>query len=85
LAALGHTVHFLEDSNDYPSCYDPSRNVTDADPTYGLRYIADVFSRVGLAGNWAYHDAHTRTWHGPCANDIDRLCGDADLLLNISG
>jgi hypothetical protein len=23
--ALGHDVFFIEDSDDYPSCYDPSR------------------------------------------------------------
>ena len=59
LAALGHTVHFLEDSDDFPSCYDPARGVTDADPTYGLAYAADLFGRIGLADRWAYHDAHT--------------------------
>jgi len=84
LAALGHTVHFLEDSDDYPSCYDPSRQVTDTDPAYGLRYIAEVFSRVGIADCWAYHDAHAKAWHGPRAGDIERLCGEADLLLNLS-
>ena len=29
LTLLGYDVYFVEDSNDYPACYDPARNVTD--------------------------------------------------------
>jgi hypothetical protein len=85
LAALGHTVHFLEDSGDYPSCYDPSLNVTGADPSYGLRYAADVFARAGMPQCWAFHDAIAGAWHGPRAGDMQRLCREADLVLNLSG
>ena len=84
LARLGHDVYFLEDSDDFPSCYDPSRNLTDCDPTYGLEFTARFFSDLGLQGRWAYHDAHTSTWlgHGP---QVASACRDADLLLNLSG
>ena len=85
LAALGHCTHFLEDSDDYPSCYDPVRGVTDSDPAYGLSYATEVFKRSGFGERWAYHDAHTRRWHGPRAGDILRLCSEADVLLNVSG
>ena len=85
LAALGHDVYFVEDSEDYPACYDPSRNVVDTDPSYGLRFTARVFERVGLGRRWAYYDAHTTRWLGPCAERIFDLCADADLLLNVSG
>ena len=85
LAALGCTVHFLEDSDDYPACYDPSRDLTDSDPTYGLAYAADVFTRVGMGACWAYHEAHPSTGHGPCADSALKICRDADLLLNVSG
>ena len=85
LAALGHDVYFVEDSDDYPSCYDPVRDVTDADPTYGLEYARGVFERVGLQDRWAYYDAHTSRWLGPCADRIVRICRTADLLLNLSG
>ena len=40
LSWLGHDVTFLEDSDDYPSCYDPSRGVVDTEPSYGLRFAA---------------------------------------------
>ena len=48
LRRLGHDVFFFEDSDDYPSCYDPVRNLTDADPTYGLAFAARAFERLGL-------------------------------------
>jgi hypothetical protein len=84
LARLGHDVYFVEDSNDYVwSCYDPTRHVTDRDPTYGLKFAADTFARVGLGDRWAYYDAHTLRWLGPCAEQIQHLCATGDLLLNL--
>lgn len=85
LAQLGHDVYFVEDSDDYPSCYDPGRNVTDTDPTYGLRFIDRTFDRVGLGRRWAYYDAHTSCWHGPCAGRIPEICESSDILLNLAG
>ena len=85
LARLGHEVYFLEDSDDYPSCYDPARHVTGTDPTYGLRFAASTFEQVGFREQWAYFDAHTSRWFGPCADRIRELCSSTDLLLNVSG
>lgn len=85
LKRLGHDVYFLEDSEDYPCCYDPRRHVTDEDPTFGLKYAADVFDRTGLGKRWAYFDAHRQTWHGPCRDRIQDICASADLLLNVAG
>lgn len=84
LASLGHDVYFVEDSNDYAwSCYDPNRHITDADPTYGLKFAAYTFEKVGLGNRWTYHDAHTSRWLGPCADRIFGLCANTDLLLNL--
>lgn len=85
LSNLGHEVYFIEDSDDYPSCYDPEKYVTDVDPSYGLRFAADCFARVGLADSWVYYDAHTSRWLGPCAASIHKLCQSADMVLNLSG
>jgi hypothetical protein len=85
LARLGHDVRFVEDSDDYPSCYDPERGVVDECPDYGLRFTTTAFSRLGLADCWAYHDAHARRWHGPAANSILEWLTRTDLLLNVSG
>jgi hypothetical protein len=85
LANLGHDVFYVEDSDDYPACYNPSRNVTDTDPTYGLRFTARAFDRLGLGERWAYYDAHTERWLGPGADNILDVCRSADLVLNVSG
>lgn len=85
LAALGHDVYFLEDSDDYPSCYDPVRDETGTDPAYGLRFAQDAFARLDLPDRWAFHDAHTGRRHGPCAERLDEICASADCLLNVSG
>jgi hypothetical protein len=85
LAALGHDVCFVEDSDDFPGCYDPEREVVDTVPTYGLAFTARVFDRVGLGGRWAYFDAHDAGWIGPAADRMSTLRGEADILLNLSG
>ena len=85
LARLGHDVFFFEDSDDYPSCYDPPRNVMDRDPTYGLDFATRAFDRLGLGSRWAYYDAHRLTWLGPAADVSLGVCASADLLLNLSG
>lgn len=85
LDALGHDVYFIEDSEDYAACYDPARDALGADPSFGLRFAADAFGRLGLGGRWAYHDAHTSRWLGPAAGRALEVCSTADLLLNLSG
>jgi hypothetical protein len=85
LARLGHDVYFVEDSDDYPSCYDPVSNAVGTDPSYGLQFADRVFQRVGLGDRWAYYDAHTGQWYGPGADRILTICASADLLLNLCG
>jgi hypothetical protein len=84
LARLGYDVYFVEDSDDYPSCYDPARGLTDTDPTYGLEFARRTFERIGLGERWAYHDAHTSCWFGPCAGRAVEICKEGDLLLNLA-
>jgi hypothetical protein len=85
LLRMGADAYYFEDSHDFPSCYDPVRNVTDTDPTYGLVFAERTFERVGLDDRWAYYDAHTARWFGPCADRREDLFRTADLLLNVSG
>ena len=85
LADLGHEVLFLEDSDDYPSCYDPSRFVTDCDPAYGLGFARKAFAEIGMDDCWCYHDAHKNRWFGPAAERALAFCRDADLVINVSG
>jgi hypothetical protein len=85
LIRLGHDVYYIEDSDDYPGCYDPLLGDMTVDPSYGLRFASDAFARVGLEDRWSYFDAHTNQWRGPRASDACELCQTSDLVLNISG
>jgi hypothetical protein len=85
LHRLGHDVYFVEDSDDFPSCYDPSRGVMDIDPSYGLHFASHAFARLGLADRWAYHDVHTGRWLGPCSDRAPGVFLSADAVLNVSG
>ena len=72
LQRLGHDVWFVEDSDDYPSCYDPTTFTTTTNPEYGLAYATSVFDRVGLGQRWAYIDRHAGVRHGPAADRLGR-------------
>lgn len=85
LAQLGHDVHFVEDSDDYPSCYNPVTNVTSRDPTYGLRFARQALADIGLGDRWCYYDQHSDRWHGPASGKIQRVGETAELLFNLSG
>ncbi len=84
LRSLGHDVWFLEDSDDYPGCYDPSRDVMDADASYGLAFASRTFEKFGLEARWAYHDAHAGRWEGPASGRVGEICASADLLIDLS-
>ena len=85
LSLLGHDVYFFEDSDDFEGCYDPQTGITGSDPGYGLRFAEHCFKIAQLPDRWAYYDAHTSRWLGPCAENIVGICEHADVLLNISG
>jgi hypothetical protein len=85
LARLGHEVYFVEDSDDYPSCYNPETLATGIDPGYGLRFLSDCLAELDVPPSWAYYDAHRGAWHGPAAARIHDILGGADLCLNVSG
>ncbi|MHB1561440.1 MAG: glycosyltransferase family protein, partial [Isosphaeraceae bacterium] len=85
LARLGHDVMFIEDSDDYASCYDPERQGWGIDPSYGLRFADDALGRLGLGDRWAYFDAHTGRWLGPGSGNVRDFCASAELLINVSG
>lgn len=85
LAALGHDVWFLEDSDDYPSCYNPILDTTSIDASYGLDFARRSFERIDMAERWAYYDAHNQAWHGPAAGAVMQICRSADIVINVSG
>jgi hypothetical protein len=84
LRSLGHEVLFLEDSDDYPSCYNPTTYQVGTDPSYGIHFAQRAFERLNLADAWAYYDRHLDSWHGPASSRAIDFCGHADLLVNVS-
>ena len=85
LADLGHRVYYVEDSGDNPSCHQTWANRIDSDPKEGLKFTRASFDLLGLNQRWAYYDAHTDKWLGPCAERILEVCQTADLLVNVAG
>jgi len=100
LAQMGHEVYYVEESEDWPSCFNPDNAASRAkeeagnirqpferlstNPDYGLRFISSIFNRIGLSRHWAYYDAHTNKWHGPTSDRILNIFRNSDILLNIS-
>jgi len=85
LLELGYDAWFIEDSEDYPACYDPRTDSLGTDPSYGLEFCRLAFSQTGAGERWTYFDAHTRQWLGPAAAGAEMLIRSADIVLNISG
>ena len=81
---LGHEVLFLEDSDNYPSCYNPDTYQTTTDPTYGLTFITNLFKKNDLENNWAYYDEHTNQWFGLHQKSVFEFCKNADVVLSIA-
>ncbi|HEX5268011.1 MAG TPA: hypothetical protein VFW24_14695, partial [Acidimicrobiales bacterium] len=84
LSDLGHDAYFLEDSEDFASCYLPDSNEMSSDPTFGLGWTGRIMDRLDLGARWAYFDAHSSSWHGPCAQSALEVCRSADIVLDLS-
>jgi hypothetical protein len=85
LKKLGHDVIFLEDSDDYATCYNPLTNEINTDPSYGLRFIDKAFKKLNLNNIWAYYDVHTDEWFGKTKAEMFEFFASTDVLLNVSG
>ncbi len=84
LRQLGHQVLFLEDSDNYPGCYDPEIFETTTDPAYGINFITALFKNHQLENSWAYYDEHTNCWFGMDKNKVMDFCRTAEMVINIS-
>lgn len=83
LKRLGHEILFLEDSYDFPACYNPDTFTIGEDPSYGLTFLDHVFNAYDLKGLWAYYDAHSGNWYGQSRQQVLSFCAAADVVLNI--
>ena len=80
---MGHIVTFVETYGWPNSCYDPSRNVMTADPSYGIDYCQNLFRSYDLEGRWCYM-AEDGTTHGMSREQFVQQCREADVYLNLS-
>jgi hypothetical protein len=85
LKKLGHDILFLEDSDDFPGCYNPGTFEVTTNAEYGLDFLKNIFSAHELNDRWAYYDAHTGSWFGKTKKEVMEFCGSADLAINLSG
>ncbi|MEI6125755.1 MAG: hypothetical protein WCQ99_04290 [Pseudomonadota bacterium] len=85
LSRMGHEVLFLEDSSNWSYPFNPLSGDYAVDSTYGRLHVEQFFSRFGLSGRWAYYSEFEHKLYGWEQDRLDRFCGEADLLLNISG
>ena len=81
---LGHEVVYLEDTGAWP--YDPGRDTISEDARPTIAYVAGLLERIGLGEAWAYRDAvEDRKTHGASEEQLQRILGSADALVNVSG
>jgi hypothetical protein len=83
LARLGHEVLYFEDWGWANSCFDPSINDMTASPNYGIRYMRNVFNRIGLECPWTYLAEDGRCYGMP-REELAKRCRESDLYLNLS-
>lgn len=80
---LGHEVLYLEDTGAW--FYHPHTQTFSDDPAPNLRYLSGAFAALGMSDTpWAVR-APDGTCHGLEVTAVRRLCGSADLFLNVSG
>lgn len=80
-ARLGHEVYLIEKAGYDDSCFDPDRRVSSDDCSAGIRRVAELLTRHGLAGRWCYVDA-SGGFHGMTANELEELAEHADLFID---
>lgn len=81
LRRLGHDVYLVEKAGYAESCFDPERRVSSDDCAEGVRRIAGLLARHGLARNWCYVAADG-TYHGMVRAEVERVLRRTDVFID---
>ncbi len=82
LRALGHEVHYVEDTGE--CIYDPVQNAISEDPAFGLAHINATLQPHGLDDRWTFVN-FDGAYHGQSRERLAAFCADAELFVNLSG
>lgn len=85
LKSLGCTILYVEDSDDYPSCYNPQTHHLSSDPFYGLKFINELFASFEIQHLWSYFHQPSNQWYGIPKKKVDEFILNADVFINLSG
>ncbi|MBI3126259.1 MAG: hypothetical protein HYZ11_01470 [Candidatus Tectomicrobia bacterium] len=80
---LGYDVYYIEDTGSWP--FDPEQNAISSSCAYTTRYLDGLLSWCGLKGRWSYRSAADGSLHGLSPAALDRLLGEAEMLVNVTG
>lgn len=80
----GHDVWFLEDSGDYPWCYDPETEELDESAAYGVRFLASEMSAIGMSDRWVFRHHPTGRHDGMTEEETLDVLSTADVFVNVS-
>jgi len=94
LHLLGHEAFYLEDTGKWGDdieergkwVYNPQQNTFTEDCSFNLRYLEKVLGLVGPEMNqrWCFRSPRGE-YFGLNGDEIEKVCNQADLFLNVSG
>ena len=79
---LGYEVYFAEKSDRGSGCFDPSRNLTSNDCSYGTAVLNSLLARFGLQDHWCFVDG-AGTYHGLSRKRIEEVFQTANLFVDM--
>jgi hypothetical protein len=85
LYRLGHDVVYLDESGWPNSCYDPEAHDYSDDPRAGLRFVRALLANYDAKIPVYYVNRDNGRVYGVDWDELKRMLGAADLLLNIGG
>ena len=84
LRRLGHDVHYVEDTGNWP--YDPEAETVTDDASGAVRRLGAAMKRFGFADRWSFvNAAHPDEEWGMSRERLARVMTEADALINLSG